>query len=83
LRQLMPQLAFETDYSWAGIFAGTPDGLPFIGTVPAQPHTAYVLGFGGNGILFSVLAAQIITALMQGKKPKEATLFSFNRDGLA
>ncbi|RYY85434.1 MAG: FAD-binding oxidoreductase, partial [Chitinophagaceae bacterium] len=40
LRQLMPQLAFETDYSWAGIFAGTPDGLPFIGTVPAQPHTA-------------------------------------------
>ncbi|GAB4091152.1 NAD(P)/FAD-dependent oxidoreductase [Flaviaesturariibacter terrae] len=79
LRRLMPELAFEPDYSWAGIFAGTPDTLPFIGSVPGQPHTAYALGFGGNGILFSVLAADIITQQFSGHKPREAALFSFDR----
>ena len=79
LRQLMPGLSFRPALSWAGIFAGTTDGLPYIGSVPGQPHTYYALGFGGNGILFSVLAADIITGLFAGRRQPEARLFSFSR----
>ncbi|RYY65485.1 MAG: FAD-binding oxidoreductase [Chitinophagaceae bacterium] len=79
VEHLLPGLPFRPALSWAGIFAGTTDGLPYIGSVPGQPHTAYALGFGGNGILFSVLAADIIVGLFKGHKPQGASLFSFNR----
>ena len=39
----------------------------------------YALGFGGNGITFSQIAAQIITDLIQGKKNKDAAIFAFDR----
>lgn len=79
LNELLPGLPFRRALSWAGIFAGTQDGLPYIGAVPGQPHTAYALGFGGNGILFSVLAADAIAGLFQGKDTEAGRLFSFNR----
>jgi len=37
------------------------------------------LGFGGNGITFSQVAATIIADLIEGKKNSDARLFSFDR----
>jgi len=37
------------------------------------------LGFGGNGITFSVIAAEIIRDMITGKRNKDASLFSFDR----
>ncbi|RYD98480.1 MAG: FAD-binding oxidoreductase [Sphingobacteriales bacterium] len=79
LRSLMPDLHFQSSISWAGIFAGTHDSLPYIGGVPGQPHTAYALGFGGNGILFSMLAADAISEIFRGRTSEAARLFAFNR----
>ena len=44
-------------YAWAGTFATTPDGLPYVGTHAKYPRTWFALGYGGNGITFSVVAA--------------------------
>jgi glycine/D-amino acid oxidase-like deaminating enzyme len=33
----------------------TKDGLPYIGKHPNFPSAYFVLGFGGNGITFSVI----------------------------
>jgi glycine/D-amino acid oxidase-like deaminating enzyme len=76
---LMPHIPFRPAFSWAGVFAGTPDGLPYIGSAAGQPHTYYALGFGGNGILFSVLAAEIICGLIRNGSHPDAALFSFDR----
>lgn len=37
LRQLFPRIAFEVAGAWAGTFAVTPHGLPYIGRHPAVP----------------------------------------------
>jgi len=75
----MPHIPLKPDFSWAGAFATTKDGLPYIGTIPERPHAYFALGFGGNGITFSVIAAEIIRDMIDGKKNINADLFSFNR----
>jgi glycine/D-amino acid oxidase-like deaminating enzyme len=51
--------------------------MPTIGAVPGYPKCYAVLGFGGNGITFSMLAANLITAAILGKRVPEAKLFAF------
>lgn len=70
---------FRVDFNWAGTFAETADGLPFIGSVKERPHTLFALGFGGNGIVFSQIAGEIIRDFALGKKNPDAPIFSFNR----
>jgi glycine/D-amino acid oxidase-like deaminating enzyme len=77
--RLFPSIPFRTDFKWAGVFASTKDGLPYIGSLPGKPHTYFALGFGGNGIIFSVIAAQIIARLAAGQKDLHAGIFGFNR----
>lgn len=77
--KLFPAIGFRTDFKWAGAFASTRDGLPYIGCLPGRPHVFFALGFGGNGITFSVLAAQIIRDMITGKKNPDAGLFGFDR----
>ncbi|MCG2617167.1 FAD-binding oxidoreductase [Terrimonas sp. NA20] len=76
---LFPKISFKTDFKWAGVFASTKDGLPYIGSIPERPHTYFALGFGGNGITFSVIAARMIKQMIGGKKDDDAPVFSFNR----
>lgn len=76
---LFPQLNFKMDFAWAGAFGSTKDGLPYIGAIAQRPNTYFALGFGGNGITFSVLAANIIRDLIKGKSTPDAAIFSFTR----
>lgn len=75
----MPHIPLVPDFSWAGAFASTKDGLPYIGSIPERPNTFFALGFGGNGITFSVIAAEIIHDMVLGKKNTNADIFRFNR----
>lgn len=79
VNKLFPKLNFIPEFSWAGTFGSTKDGLPYIGSYKEKPNSYFALGFGGNGITFSVIAAQIIRDLIKGKENKDAELFSFNR----
>ena len=77
--KLFPKLNFIPEFSWTGTFGATKDGLPYIGAYKEKPNSYFALGFGGNGITFSVIAAQIIRDLIQGTENKDAELFSFDR----
>lgn len=69
-------------YGWAGSFAETPDGLPFIGAVPGgNPHLQFALCFGGNGITYSVHAGDIIRAGLEGRAHALDDVFGFRRSG--
>jgi glycine/D-amino acid oxidase-like deaminating enzyme len=76
---LMPQIKIESDCAWAGTFAQTEDGLPYIGSLRTLPHAYFALGYGGNGITFSLLAARIITDLFLGRSSERARIFGFER----
>jgi glycine/D-amino acid oxidase-like deaminating enzyme len=75
----MPHIPLKPDFSWSGAFAVTKDGLPYIGHIPERQNTYFALGFGGNGITFSIIAAEIIRDMILGKKTEIASLFQFNR----
>lgn len=77
--KLFPHLSIKTDFKWAGAFAATKDGLPYIGCLPNLPKTYFALGYGGNGITFSIIAAQLISSEIAGKKHPDMSIFSFNR----
>lgn len=74
-----PHLPIKIDFEWAGTFCGTKDGLPYIGKVMKRPNTYFALGFGGNGITFSLIASEIITDLLLGKQNADLKIFSFDR----
>jgi glycine/D-amino acid oxidase-like deaminating enzyme len=67
------------DFAWEGLFAMTPDGLPYIGPHRRYPHHAFALGYGGNGMTFAALAARILVEQWQGIRSAEHDLFAFNR----
>lgn len=70
----------EVAFSWCGTFAETPDGLAYIGSHSRFPRCHFALGFGGNGITYSALAAQYIAQrLSEGSYPDEAGLFDLER----
>jgi len=75
----MPALPVKFDYCWGGPFVVTKDGLPFIDHMPGRKNVFMALGYGGNGITFSVIAAEIISDLITESKNKNAELFRFNR----
>ncbi|MES2545749.1 MAG: FAD-dependent oxidoreductase [Bacteroidota bacterium] len=77
--KIFPDLKFKPEFSWTGTFGATKDGLPFIGEYKKLPNSYFALGFGGNGITFSLIAAEIITDLIQGKENENAQIFSFDR----
>jgi glycine/D-amino acid oxidase-like deaminating enzyme len=68
--------------TWAGTFAETDDGLPFIGSVPGlNPHLRFALCYGGNGITYSVHAGDIIRAAIEGSAHALGEVFGFARSG--
>ena len=75
----LPDYNFRTDFAWAGTFGETADGLPYIGEHKKFPSAYFVLGFGGNGITFSVIGMDIISQLLKGKQPELAHWFRFGR----
>ncbi len=74
-----PQVPFVPDYAWAGTFAETKDGLPLIGALTDRPRVFYALGYGGNGITFSQLAAGIIANAIRLGKHAPYHPFGFTR----
>lgn len=78
-RQLFPDIEFRQEFTWCGTFGATQDGLPFIGRYRPLPNSLFALGFGGNGITFSMIAAHILADIVCGKKNTDAEIFRFER----
>lgn len=81
IKKLFPHIPFQTDMAWCGTFSSTKDGLPYIGNWPGKKRMFYALGYGGNGITFSMIAAQLIRNKLQGIKDERERVFGFERGG--
>jgi len=79
LKKMLPTYDFRTDFSWAGTFGETKDGLPYIGQHSGFPNSYFVLAFGGNGITFSIVAMEMLKAHLQNKKHPLDKWFRFGR----
>lgn len=64
-------------YAWGAPFGITRDGLPIIDRVPGHERVFAIMGFGGNGITFSTIAAEIVSAAIAGRRDPDASLFAY------
>ena len=80
LSALWPMAKADIEFRWAGTFDITSDGLPLIGPVPGAKGIYAAYGYGGNGITFSFLAAQLIGDLINGSGSPLLSDFALDRD---
>lgn len=78
-QKMFPKIALDVAYTWAGTFGETKDGLAYIGETPEVANAYFALGYGGNGITYSVIAAQVIRDAFLGKPNPDAAIFRFDR----
>jgi glycine/D-amino acid oxidase-like deaminating enzyme len=80
LTALWPMADPDIEFRWAGTFDTTRDGLPLIGPVPGLKGIYAAYGYGGNGITFSFLAAQLIGDLIAGSSSPLLSDFALDRE---
>ena len=78
-RTIFPAIPIEIETAWAGVFGSSVDGLPYIGRPDSRRPIYYALGYGGNGITFSVIAMALIAEELAGRRHEDAQLFRFDR----
>lgn len=61
--------------SWAAMFGTSPDGLPAIGRAAGSDRLFIASGFGGNGVSFAALAADLIAAELAGRSDPDWPCF--------
>ncbi|MEI7026002.1 NAD(P)/FAD-dependent oxidoreductase [Paenibacillus sp. y28] len=66
-QELFPDLPLEVEFAWSATFGESLDGLPFIGCLPEEPDVFYCLGYGGNGTVYSQIAASIMLAALRNE----------------
>ena len=76
--ELFPKLDITADFAWAGVFGHNETGLPTFGPVPGMPNCYAVLGYGGNGFTFSMVASQVIVGELCGRPDPDVEVFSFH-----
>lgn len=80
VEKLLPHLPMTPVFAWAGTFAETDDGLPFFGPHAQHgPRVHFAMAYGGNGIVYSMLGAGLLRALIERRKHPLTQLFSFDR----
>ncbi|WP_207081053.1 FAD-binding oxidoreductase [Novosphingobium sp. KA1] len=75
LAKALGQESIAWDRAWAATFGNSPDGLPAIGAARGMDHLWLASGFGGNGIAFAALAAELLAAAICGTPDDDAECF--------
>ncbi|MGW9526296.1 NAD(P)/FAD-dependent oxidoreductase [Paenibacillus terrae] len=79
LQEHFPDVPFKIEYAWAAVFGSSHDGLPYIGPHPRFPNCYFLEGYGGNGTVTSMMAAQLLADELTGTHRPEMELFSLTR----
>ncbi|PZR25090.1 MAG: (2Fe-2S)-binding protein [Citrobacter freundii] len=67
-------------YKWSSQYFESADGLPYIGHLPGHPGHIYVAtGFGGNGMVYSGVAAVVLRTLILNEETPLSALLDPNR----
>lgn len=77
-REMFPAIDFRLACAWTGTFGETTDSLARIGQSP-ECGAWFALGYGGNGIAYSMIAAEIIRDGCLGRRHPAARLFRLDR----
>lgn len=69
----------DVEFAFNGTCPLTKDSLPIIDEIPNMPNCFCNLGLGSNGILYSVIGADILKDAIKGFYTKDMYMFKINR----
>lgn len=75
LQAMVAEDRIPVDCAWAAAFGGSPDGLPAIGRAANHDHLWVASGFGGNGVSFAALGAEMLAIAMDGGEDADVACF--------
>jgi glycine/D-amino acid oxidase-like deaminating enzyme len=75
LEKMIGQEDVPIECAWGAAFGASPDGLPAIGRAANHEGVWLASGFGGNGVSFAALAAELIAAELWGNPDPDAPCF--------
>lgn len=64
LNTFFPGYHVEAQYWWGAVFGSTHSGLPMVQEYEGYEDCYFLLGYGGNGTVYSVILAQMIRDLI-------------------
>lgn len=73
--KLMRRVDIEFECAWSSTFGGSPDGLPAVGRARSLENLFLAYGYGGNGVTFASLGAELIERLVRSDADEEAVWF--------
>ncbi|KAA1036588.1 FAD-binding oxidoreductase [Macrococcus equipercicus] len=77
--KLFPTITLEAADCYGARFGETKDGKPFIGEVPDMPNCYMLLGYGGNGTVYSAFGAKLLLEMIRGEENPQHRLFKLER----
>ncbi|MBM7704793.1 NAD(P)/FAD-dependent oxidoreductase [Metabacillus iocasae] len=81
LALLFPQYAHvKAEFEWGAIFGSTHSGLPMIQQYEQYPNCYFLLGYGGNGTVYSVILAQILRDVITKGHHPDLCLYQANKN---
>jgi glycine/D-amino acid oxidase-like deaminating enzyme len=83
LISLFPELQAPIEFEWSATFGESRDNLPFIGVDPAWKNVYYSLGYGGNGSVYGMIAAQLLRDLIRGDSHPLTHIVKLDRRSLS
>ena len=70
----------EVAFKWSSQYYEPADGLPYIGHLPGNPSTVFTAtGYSGNGMIYSHVAAMLLTDIIQQRENNLQALFDPER----
>lgn len=79
VQKLFPDLKIKMDYAWGASFGESLDNIPYIGKHPEKDRIYYLLGYGGNGTVYSMLGANILRDLILDRPNPDAEIVKLDR----
>lgn len=79
LHEHFPNQQFEINACYAASFGESIDNLPFIGEHPTKANHYYLLGYGGNGTVYSMLGSSMLVDLVDGVPNRDAEIVQLER----
>lgn len=76
---LFPHLDLKPAYIYGATFGESQDNLPFIGEHEMMRGQYYLLGYGGNGTVYSMIGAKILADLIQRIPNADAAIVKLGR----
>jgi glycine/D-amino acid oxidase-like deaminating enzyme len=79
VQKMFPDLNVEMEYAWGASFGESLDHLPYIGKHPEKERIYYLLGYGGNGTVYSMLGSRILRDLILNRPNADAEIVKLDR----